>query len=56
MEDLCNSEGSSAGVILENKFRLVVEFPLGIEFSTTNNQTKYVSVIVGVNLTGGSGG
>lgn len=43
--------GSGIDVILENGSRLVVEAPIIFEFPSTNNQTEYKFVIVGITLT-----
>lgn len=45
-----NSPISRAWVILENKFRLVVEVSLRFKFLGTNNQVEYEELVVGISL------
>lgn len=45
---LSSSQGSTVDVIIENNFGLVLEVSLRFEFLTTNNQTGYEAINVGI--------
>lgn len=45
-----NRRGSKVGLILENEDGITIKVSLRVEFPTTNNQSKYEVVIVGLTL------
>ncbi|GAU40178.1 hypothetical protein TSUD_292830 [Trifolium subterraneum] len=45
-----NSQGSGAGIILENGDGVLIEVSLGLSFPTTNNQAKYEAFLAGLRL------
>ncbi|GAU16452.1 hypothetical protein TSUD_118010 [Trifolium subterraneum] len=45
-----NSQGSGAGIILENGDGVLVEVSLGLSFPTTNNQAEYEAFLAGLRL------
>ncbi|GAU47361.1 hypothetical protein TSUD_403640 [Trifolium subterraneum] len=45
-----NSQGSGAGIILENGDGVLIEVPLGLSFPTTNNQAEYKAFLAGLRL------
>ncbi|GAU51501.1 hypothetical protein TSUD_76100 [Trifolium subterraneum] len=45
-----NSQGSGAGIILENGDGVLIEVSLGISFPTTNNQAEYEAFLAGLRL------
>ncbi|GAU35488.1 hypothetical protein TSUD_384430 [Trifolium subterraneum] len=45
-----NSQGSGAGIILENGDGVLIEVSLGLSFPTTNNQAEYEAFLVGLRL------
>ncbi|GAU50709.1 hypothetical protein TSUD_301140 [Trifolium subterraneum] len=45
-----NSQGSGAGIILENGDGVLIEVSLGLSFPTTNNQAEYEAFLAGLRL------
>ncbi|GAU39237.1 hypothetical protein TSUD_396840 [Trifolium subterraneum] len=45
-----NSQGSGAGIILENGDEVLIEVSHGLSFPTTNNQAKYEAFLAGLRL------
>ncbi|MCH99186.1 putative protein NYNRIN-like, partial [Trifolium medium] len=45
-----NSQGSGAGIILENGEGVLIEVSLGLSFPTTNNQAEYEAFLAGLRL------
>ncbi|GAU27977.1 hypothetical protein TSUD_373720 [Trifolium subterraneum] len=45
-----NSQGSGAGIILENQDEVLIEVSLGLSFPTTNNQAEYEAFLAGLRL------
>ena len=45
-----NKNGSGVGVNLEGPFQITLEQALWFNFETSNNQAKYVALIVGLKL------
>ncbi|GAU51226.1 hypothetical protein TSUD_136230 [Trifolium subterraneum] len=45
-----NSQGSGAGIILENGDEVLIEVSLGLSFPTTNNQAEYEAFLAGLRL------
>ncbi|GAU45897.1 hypothetical protein TSUD_24990 [Trifolium subterraneum] len=45
-----NSQGSGAGIILENGHGVLIEVSLGLSFPTTNNQAEYEAFLAGLRL------
>ncbi|GAU50120.1 hypothetical protein TSUD_192410 [Trifolium subterraneum] len=45
-----NSQGSGAGIILENEEGVLIEVSLGLSFPTTNNQAEYEAFLAGLRL------
>ncbi|GAU32292.1 hypothetical protein TSUD_63090 [Trifolium subterraneum] len=45
-----NSQGSGAGIILENGDGVLIEVSLGLSFPTTNNQAEYEAFVAGLRL------
>ncbi|GAU14157.1 hypothetical protein TSUD_169830 [Trifolium subterraneum] len=45
-----NSQGSGAGIILENEDGVLIEVSLGLSFPTTNNQAEYEAFLAGLRL------
>ncbi|GAU12536.1 hypothetical protein TSUD_182500 [Trifolium subterraneum] len=45
-----NSQGSEAGIILENGDGVLIEVSLGLSFPTTNNQAEYEAFLAGLIL------
>ncbi|GAU46047.1 hypothetical protein TSUD_191180 [Trifolium subterraneum] len=45
-----NSQGSGAGIILENGDRVLIEVSLRLSFPTTNNQAEYEAFLAGLRL------
>ncbi|GAU47765.1 hypothetical protein TSUD_193020 [Trifolium subterraneum] len=45
-----NSQGSGAGIILENGDGVLIEVSLGLSFPTTNNQAEYETFLAGLRL------
>ncbi|GAU37759.1 hypothetical protein TSUD_102760 [Trifolium subterraneum] len=45
-----NSQGSGAGIILENGDGVLIEVSLGLSFPTTNNQAEYEVFLAGLRL------
>ncbi|GAU50523.1 hypothetical protein TSUD_177730 [Trifolium subterraneum] len=45
-----NSQGSGAGIILENGDGVLIEVSLGLSFPTTNNQAEYKAFLAGLRL------
>src|SRR6266487_5301472 len=46
-----NSQGSGAGIILENGDGVLIEVSLRLSFPTTNNQAEYEAFLAGLRLT-----
>ncbi|GAU49235.1 hypothetical protein TSUD_183260 [Trifolium subterraneum] len=50
VDEFSNSQGSGAGIILENGDGVLIEVSLGLSFPTTNNQAEYEAFLAGLRL------
>ncbi|GAU51366.1 hypothetical protein TSUD_134070 [Trifolium subterraneum] len=50
VDESSNSQGSGAGIILENRDGVLIEVSLGLSFPTTNSQAEYEAFLAGLRL------
>ena len=50
MDGLSNAFGVGTGLILVNPKEIIIEYVLRFEFPTTNNESKYEALIVGLKI------